>query len=165
MAGPPVFLFVVDSCLADDELDSLKDSLQQVHTPLLLLLLTNRCAGAWARVWTPLPPRRACVRCACVCVSQSLSLLPETAMVGLITYGTMVQVHELGFSECPKSYVFKVRACECAHAVPLSRGRGRGGPCPACALVACRCAACALGFAPPRALTHVCVCMFVGACL
>ncbi len=28
-------------------------------------------------------------------------------MVGLITFGTMVQVHELGFTECPKSYVFK----------------------------------------------------------
>ena len=36
-----------------------------------------------------------------------MSLLPETAMVGLITFGTMVQVHELGFTECPKSYVFK----------------------------------------------------------
>ncbi len=26
--------------------------------------------------------------------------------MGLITYGTHVQVHELGFSECAKSYVF-----------------------------------------------------------
>ena len=41
------------------------------------------------------------------CVVQSLSLLPENALVGLITFGTMVQVHELGFVECPKSYVFK----------------------------------------------------------
>jgi hypothetical protein len=65
-AGPPVFMFVVDSCVPDDELDALKDSLQ-----------------------------------------QCLILLPETALVGLITFGTMVQVHELGFAECPKSYVFK----------------------------------------------------------
>ncbi|BFZ60723.1 GTPase-activating protein S23 [Saitoella coloradoensis] len=37
----------------------------------------------------------------------SLSLLPPTSLVGLITYGTMVQVHELGYGECPKSYVFR----------------------------------------------------------
>ena len=27
--------------------------------------------------------------------------------VGLVTYGTHVQVYELGFAECSKSYVFK----------------------------------------------------------
>ncbi|KAI9668671.1 MAG: GTPase-activating protein S23 [Trizodia sp. TS-e1964] len=37
----------------------------------------------------------------------SLSLLPQYAIVGLITYGTMAQVHELGYSECAKSYVFR----------------------------------------------------------
>ena len=37
----------------------------------------------------------------------SLSFLPPHALVGLITFGTMVHVHELAFSECPKSYVFK----------------------------------------------------------
>ena len=29
--------------------------------------------------------------------------------VGLVTFGTHVHVHELGFSECAKSYVFQVR--------------------------------------------------------
>lgn len=54
---------------------------------------------------------------------MSLSLLPSDALVGLITYGTMVrslkamcsvslkstkaQVHELGYTECAKSYVFR----------------------------------------------------------
>ncbi|KAL8651816.1 MAG: hypothetical protein Q9226_004535 [Calogaya cf. arnoldii] len=38
---------------------------------------------------------------------MSLSLLPPAALVGLITYGTMAQVHELGYGECAKSYVFK----------------------------------------------------------
>ncbi|KAH8928240.1 protein transporter SEC23 [Atractiella rhizophila] len=37
----------------------------------------------------------------------SLSLLPPGALVGLITYGTMTQVHELGYLDCPKSYVFR----------------------------------------------------------
>ncbi|TFY60720.1 hypothetical protein EVJ58_g4957 [Rhodofomes roseus] len=37
----------------------------------------------------------------------SLSLLPPYALVGLITYGTMAQVHELGYAECNKSYVFR----------------------------------------------------------
>lgn len=37
----------------------------------------------------------------------SLSLLPPHALVGLITYGTMAHVHELGYTECAKSYVFR----------------------------------------------------------
>jgi len=64
--GPPVFLFVVDTCVDDNELVCLKDALQ-----------------------------------------QTLNLLPEESLVGLITFGTLVQVHELGFTDCPKSYVFR----------------------------------------------------------
>lgn len=63
---PPIFLYVVDTCLEDDDLKALKDSLV-----------------------------------------VSLSLLPPHALVGLITFGTMAQVHELGYNECPKSYVFR----------------------------------------------------------
>ncbi|KAJ1647773.1 GTPase-activating protein S23 [Coemansia erecta] len=63
---PPVFMFVVDTCLEEDELKALKDSL-----------------------------------------ILALSLLPPNALVGLITYGTMVQLHELGYQECAKSYVFR----------------------------------------------------------
>ena len=37
----------------------------------------------------------------------ALGLLPPNALVGLITYGTMAQVHELGYTECAKSYVFR----------------------------------------------------------
>ncbi|THY31857.1 hypothetical protein D6C80_03740 [Aureobasidium pullulans] len=40
-------------------------------------------------------------------IIMSLSLLPPNALVGLITYGTMAQVHELGYTECAKSYVFR----------------------------------------------------------
>jgi protein transport protein SEC23 len=64
--GPPVFLFVVDTCVDEDELAHLRDALQ-----------------------------------------QTLNLLPEDALVGLITFGTHVHVHELGFTDCPKSYVFR----------------------------------------------------------
>ena len=46
---------------------------------------------------------RACARA----VTQALSLLPEDASVGLVTFGTHVHVHELGFTDCPKSYVFR----------------------------------------------------------
>lgn len=81
---PPIFLFIVDTCLDDDEeLRALRDT-----------------------------------------IVIGLSLLPADALVGLITYGTMVrinsidagkninlstqtQVHELGFDECNKSYVFR----------------------------------------------------------
>jgi protein transport protein SEC23 len=34
-------------------------------------------------------------------------LLPEQALVGLITFGKNVHIHELSFDECPKSYVFR----------------------------------------------------------
>ena len=64
--GPPVFLFVVDTCVHEDELGHLRDSLQ-----------------------------------------QTLNILPEDSLVGLITFGTTVHVHELGFAECPKAYVFR----------------------------------------------------------
>jgi protein transport protein SEC23 len=40
-------------------------------------------------------------------LQQSINFIPEDAMIGLITYGKMVQVHELGFSDCPKCYVFR----------------------------------------------------------
>ena len=96
---PPIFLYVVDTCIDDDELKGLRDTLV-----------------------------------------VSLSLLPPNALVGLITYGTMVRslsliphyylacrcrmrstapmygrsltsvkamVHELAYADCPKSYVFR----------------------------------------------------------
>jgi hypothetical protein len=36
-------------------------------------------------------------------ILQSLMLLPENALVGLITFGKNVHIHELAFDECPKS--------------------------------------------------------------
>lgn len=64
--GLPVFLFLLDTCLIEEELGYLKASL-----------------------------------------SQALTLVPENSLVGLITFGTQVHVHELGFPECLKSYVFR----------------------------------------------------------
>ena len=40
-------------------------------------------------------------------VQQALTLLPEDALVGLITFGRHVFVHELGSPGFPKAYVFK----------------------------------------------------------
>ena len=48
---PPIFLIVVDTCMDEEELGALKESLQ-----------------------------------------MSLSLLPQNALVGLVTFGKMVQV-------------------------------------------------------------------------
>lgn len=33
-------------------------------------------------------------------------MIPSDSLVGLITFGKFVFVHELGFSDCPKSYAF-----------------------------------------------------------
>ncbi|KAJ8928211.1 hypothetical protein NQ314_019275 [Rhamnusium bicolor] len=63
---PPIYLFVVDTCMDEEELGALKDSLQ-----------------------------------------MSLSLLPPNVLIGLITFGKMVQVHELVTDGCSKSYVFR----------------------------------------------------------
>lgn len=63
---PPIFLFVIDLCQDDENLQALKDSL-------------------------------------IVC----LSLLPANALVGLITFGAMAQVYELGYASCNKSFVFR----------------------------------------------------------
>ncbi|XP_044013279.1 protein transport protein Sec23A isoform X2 [Aphidius gifuensis] len=40
-------------------------------------------------------------------LQMSISLLPPSALIGLITFGKMVQVHELGCDGCSKSYVFR----------------------------------------------------------
>uniref|UniRef100_A0A9L0RM13 Protein transport protein SEC23 n=1 Tax=Equus caballus TaxID=9796 RepID=A0A9L0RM13_HORSE len=64
--SPLIFLYVVDTCLEEDDLQALKESLQ-----------------------------------------MSLSLLPPDALVGLITFGRMVQVHELSCEGISKSFVFR----------------------------------------------------------
>ncbi|VAI02738.1 unnamed protein product [Triticum turgidum subsp. durum] len=63
---PPVFLFVVDTCMIEEEIGYLKSAL-----------------------------------------AQAVELLPDQSLVGFITFGTYVQVHELGFGLLPKSHVFK----------------------------------------------------------
>ncbi|KAL0819496.1 hypothetical protein ABMA28_007595 [Loxostege sticticalis] len=63
---PPIYLLVVDTCMDEEELGALKDSLQ-----------------------------------------TSLSLMPQNALVGLVTFGRMVQIHELGTEGISKCYVFK----------------------------------------------------------
>lgn len=40
-------------------------------------------------------------------ITQALNLLPEDCLVGLITFGTNVQVHELGFEGMQKNYVLR----------------------------------------------------------
>ncbi|KAK7386241.1 hypothetical protein VNO78_26315 [Psophocarpus tetragonolobus] len=63
---PPVFLFVVDTCVIEEEIGFLRSAL-----------------------------------------AQAVELLPENSLVGLVTFGTFVHVHELGFGAVPKTYVFK----------------------------------------------------------
>lgn len=38
---------------------------------------------------------------------QVLGMVPENCLIGLITFGTYVHVHELGFGQIPKVHVFK----------------------------------------------------------
>ncbi|KAL2567441.1 hypothetical protein AAZV13_18G003500 [Glycine max] len=57
----PVFLFLLDTCLIDEEIHFLKSALR-----------------------------------------RAIGLLPDNALVGFVSFGTQVQVHELGFSDMSK---------------------------------------------------------------
>lgn len=57
---------------------------------------------------------------------MSLSLLPPNALIGLITFGKMVQVHELGCEGCSKSYVFRGTKDLTAKQIQEMLGIGRG---------------------------------------
>ncbi|PKU71885.1 protein transport protein SEC23-like [Dendrobium catenatum] len=63
---PPIFLFILDTCIIEEELGFVKSAMR-----------------------------------------RAIGLLPENALVGLITYGTQVHLHELGFSDLSKLYVFR----------------------------------------------------------
>jgi protein transport protein SEC23 len=65
-APAPVFLFVVDTALPEEELAALRDQL-----------------------------------------IMTVGLLPRESLVGLVTYGTMCAVHELGFQDASKAFVFR----------------------------------------------------------
>ena len=60
-------------------------------------------------------------------MQQLLALLPTDAVVGMITYGQMCFVHELGFAEMPKAYAF--RGTKSVTAAQVHRGLGRFGQC------------------------------------
>ena len=63
-------------------------------------------------------------------LTQALSLLPEDSLVGLISFGTHVHVHELQFADCPKSYVFRGGKEHTSAQIrdQLTFSRGGGGP-------------------------------------
>lgn len=42
-------------------------------------------------------------------VKRAVGLLPDEALVGFVSFGTQVHVHELGFSDLAKVYVFRGR--------------------------------------------------------
>ena len=49
---------------------------------------------------------------------QAVASLPQGSRVGIITFGAIAYVHELMFSECPRSYVFNGSKTYCA--LPLA---------------------------------------------
>ncbi|XP_065829274.1 protein transport protein Sec23A-like [Oscarella lobularis] len=64
-------------------------------------------------------------------LQMALSLLPQNALVGLITFGRVVQLHELGCEGISKSYVFKgtkeLTPKQIQDLLGLARGGGGGG--------------------------------------
>lgn len=90
---PPVFLFVIDTCMDEEELGALKES-----------------------------------------IGNSLGLLPQNAMIGIITFGKMVAIHELvGGGGISKSFVFRgtkdLATKQLQEMLGLTRfAQGGGGP-------------------------------------
>merc|ERR1711871_998776 len=88
--SPPVFLLVVDTCMIEQELSALKQS----------LIVT-------------------------------LSMMPPNALVGLITFGTYVHLHDLSSNNCGKAYVFHpqkpITAATIQDLLGLFRNRQGGG--------------------------------------
>ncbi|CAH8834588.1 unnamed protein product [Trichobilharzia szidati] len=81
---PPIFVFVVDTCIEEPEFTQLKESIQ-----------------------------------------LSLSFLPPQALVGLITFGKMVHVHELEAGPIAKSWVFKGTKDYTGNQIQVMLGVGR----------------------------------------
>ena len=61
---------------------------------------------------------------------MSMSLLPPNALIGLVTFGKMVQVHELSCEGCSKSYVFRGTKDLTAKQIQEMLGIGRGNSTP-----------------------------------
>jgi len=61
----------------------------------------------------------------------SLDMIPEAAYVGLITFGTVVQLYDLAYTNCVKSYVFKgdkeINAGKVQQLLAAFRGRNQSG--------------------------------------
>ena len=82
---PPVFLFVVDTCMDAEDMTALKASRSPFagHDDVLSFFFDRQES-----------------------LQMALSLLPINALVGLITFGRMVHVHELNCENMIRSYVF-----------------------------------------------------------
>uniref|UniRef100_A0A7N6AMN0 Protein transport protein SEC23 n=1 Tax=Anabas testudineus TaxID=64144 RepID=A0A7N6AMN0_ANATE len=92
--APLIFLYVVDTCLEEEDLQALKESLQ-----------------------------------------MSLSLLPPNSLVGLITFGRMVQVHELSCEGIAKSYVFRGTKDLSSKQIQEMLGLSKPGLCVVCLFI------------------------------
>ncbi|GAB4844046.1 Protein transport protein S23 E [Ancistrocladus abbreviatus] len=66
LSPPPVYVFVLDTCMIEEEMGFVKSALK-----------------------------------------RAIGLLPDNALIGFMSYGTQVHVHELGFSELSKVYIFR----------------------------------------------------------
>ena len=82
---PPIFLFVVDTCFDNEDVESEFQSLKES-------------------------------------IRMSLSLLPENALVGFISFGKHVQIHELSFERLAKSYTFNGNKAYTADQIQQSLG-------------------------------------------
>ena len=63
---PPIYIFIVDTAVSEDELEACKSTLK-----------------------------------------QALQMMPENCLIGLVSFGTHVHVHELQATIIPKVYVFR----------------------------------------------------------
>ncbi|CAI9103345.1 OLC1v1001808C1 [Oldenlandia corymbosa var. corymbosa] len=77
----PIFFFVIDTCIIEEEMGHGHDI--EVQQSVLGVRLSQTVRG------------------------YVVGMMPENCLIGLITFGTYVHVHEVGSGQIPKVYVFK----------------------------------------------------------
>lgn len=112
---PPIFLYVVDTCLDADDLKALRDvlvvSLSMLPPHALVGLITyGTMVSSFVRMWS----LRVCSDRSSMFNPSRLSgtfifcpLAPPPPPLSFPSVFKQTQVHEIGYSSCPKSYVFR----------------------------------------------------------
>ena len=99
--------------------------------PVCVAVPTGQARRLPGQAWLGAPQRSP------RCPRRRLPACAALLQVGLVTFGTHVHVHEIGFTECPRAYVFRGSKDYSAAQVRRGRGSRRGQAAVPCSLPEC----------------------------